>query len=379
VTRHPPCAYASQVALPHPPSLTPPSALRLTASPRRPAPPPTTCTSTTTSAWRPTCRSGSTTPPPTGWRAPPPWVSPRESLHSFATVSLFLTACHCRGYDGLVAVPPQFPSFYHPYYPPSHRPLFCTLKLLFCMKMTLNLQVLGDTQDADFPIFRNNTGKVRCSHLAPTTSLFSTHAAQGHRRHHRKHHRFRPQRRLSEGKLLCHDYNLTCCCCGSAVVVWRVLPATQRRAHSHTSGVRGPQSQDRLRLSHACHAAVDFSSSFIDIILLQTINLLFFIIASTSAPHHIIRAASLSSPPPSSSPPPIIEQQRRASASASSRRRRSHASSVSDLGPALRCMQLLPVYQQEPKLQRASCRVMRHVPVRSQEKEKGQARVRSSF
>jgi hypothetical protein len=52
-----------------------------------------------------------------------------------------------RGYDGLVAVctllAPQTCNCYFSY-----------------GSSDAALQVLGDTQDADFPIFRNNTGKV---------------------------------------------------------------------------------------------------------------------------------------------------------------------------------------------------------------------------
>lgn len=33
------------------------------------------------------------------------------------------------------------------------------------------VQVLGDTQDADFPIFRNNTGKVRPAARKPDSAL----------------------------------------------------------------------------------------------------------------------------------------------------------------------------------------------------------------
>ena len=41
------------------------------------------------------------------------------------------------------------------------------------------VQVLGDTQDADFPIFRNNTGKVRPAARKPNSALKIIHSLLG--------------------------------------------------------------------------------------------------------------------------------------------------------------------------------------------------------
>jgi hypothetical protein len=41
------------------------------------------------------------------------------------------------------------------------------------------VQVLGDTQDADFPIFRNNTGKVRPAARKPDSALKVVHSLLG--------------------------------------------------------------------------------------------------------------------------------------------------------------------------------------------------------
>jgi hypothetical protein len=74
--RHSMCSHTQAFCLKD----APPPPFQLMISRHRVAPPRTSSILTTISAWPPTCRSGSTIPPPTGSHAQRPWAHPRESI-----------------------------------------------------------------------------------------------------------------------------------------------------------------------------------------------------------------------------------------------------------------------------------------------------------
>jgi hypothetical protein len=124
--------------------------------------------------------------------------------------------------------------------------------------------VLGDTQDADFPIFRNNTGKVRPAARKPNSALKIIHSLLG-------------QDTgvitvsttvfdLNDGSVKVHCNRCAVPCRAAAQ---RPCPANARNgllrpclAHARVSGVRGPQPQAASRRANACAAALDSNVFF---------------------------------------------------------------------------------------------------------------------